>query len=184
MQNIGITWAPTPDPFQVSFNWGIVILIVASVIAIVVRVYMIGFPEIEKGQTRKPQLGVIILTILAIFSPEAISVYSSPEGPDIFLVAMWLNTMSIVLAGYSFNTSFFFIAIPLTLFRLTFPLMVYRYYRSMTSRRSVILTGIFVELPMLILGYPLLILFIVGLAVLWFVPVPISKRPVIWSEHD
>ena len=183
MQTTGITWAPTPDPIQVLTNWGIILLIVAIVVAIVVRVYMIGFPEIEKDQTRKPQVGVIILVILAILSPEAIRVYSSPEEP-IFLAAMWLRTISIILAGYSFNTSFFFVAIPLTLLRLIFPLMMYRYYRSKTSRSYVVIAGVLVELPMLIFGYPLLILLIVGLAMLRFVPVPVSKRPVIWPEHE
>ncbi|MBY8998728.1 MAG: hypothetical protein KGD60_13440 [Candidatus Thorarchaeota archaeon] len=181
IQNIGVTWAPPPDPIQVFSNWGIIILIVASVSAIVVRVYKIGFPEIEKGQTRKPQLGVIILVILAILSPEAIRVYSSPEEP-IFMTAMWLRTISIVLEGYSFHPSFFFVAIPLTLLRLVFPLMMYRYYRSMTSRSYVIIAGVLVELPMLMFGFPLLIPLIVGLAILRFVPVP--KRPISWPEQE
>ena len=182
MQNTGVTVAPSPDPIQGLFNWGIIILIVASVVAIIIWVYKIGFPEIEKGQTRKPQLGVVILAILAVLSPEAIQIYPGPETPDIFLVAMWLNTISIILAGHGFNLSFFFVAIPITLLRLVFPLMMYRYYRSMTSRKRVLLAGVLVELPMLIFGYPLLILLIVGLVILWFVPVPAG--PAGWPEHE
>ncbi len=179
MQNTVTTWAPTPDDtIQVFYNWGIIILIIASVAAIVIGVYKIGFPEIEKGQTRKPQLGVIILVILAILSPEAIRLYSGPSS----LVAMWLDTMSIVLVGYSFNTSFFFTAIPITLVRLVFPLMMYRYYRGMTSRTNVIISGVLVELPMLIFGYPLLILLIVGLVIIGFVPV--SRRPISWLDNE
>ena len=180
MQNTGITWAPTPDPIQVITIWGVIILIVAIVVAIILRVYKIGFPEIEKGQTNMPQLGVIILVILAIFSPEAIRFYA-----DTSLAAMWLNYISMVLEGsISNHLSFFFAAIPLTLLRLVFPLMMYRYYRSMTSRRNVIIAGVLVELPMLLFGYPLLILLIVGLAIIGFVPVPVSKRPVSWPEHE
>ena len=185
MQNTGITWAPTPDPIQALTNWGIIILIVACVFAIVIRAYKIGFPEIEKGQTKKPQLGVIILVVLAIFSPEAIRIYIGPGAPDTSLAAMWLNYLSMVLEGsISNHLSFFFAAIPITLLRLVFPSMMYRYYRSMTSRSYVIIAGVLVELPMLIFGYPLLILLIVGLAMLRFVPVPVSKRPVIWPEHE
>ena len=182
MQNTGITVPPPSDPFQGFFNLGIIILIVAGIVTFTVWVYKIGFPEMEKGQTRKPQLGVIILAILAILSPEAIRIYSSPEGSYIDLAAMWLNIISIVLEGNIFNTSFFFVAIPITLLRLVFPLMMYRYYRSMTSRRKVIATGVLVDLPMLIFGLPLLILLIVGLTILWFVPVP--KRPISWPEHE
>ncbi len=178
MQNTVTTWAPTPDdPIQVFYNWGIIILIITIIVAIIVRAYMIGFPEIEKGQTRKPQLGVIILVILAIFSPEAIRFYA-----DTSLAAMWLNTISIVLEGHSFNTSFFFVAIPITLLRLVFPLMMYRYYRGMTSRSYVIISGVLVELPMLIFGYPLLILLIVGLVIIGFVPVP--RSIVSWSDNE
>jgi len=166
MQNAGIT-VYTPDPFQVTIFGGIIILIVVCIVAIGVWVYKIGFPEIEKGQTRKPQLGVIILVILAILSPEAISILTDAVGTQfLYVIAMWLNTIGITLAGYSFNTSFLFIAIPLTLLRLGYPTMVYRYYRSMTSRRYVIITGVLVELPALLFGIPLLILFIVGLLIL------------------
>ncbi|MEE8632624.1 MAG: hypothetical protein V3T10_04885, partial [Candidatus Bathyarchaeia archaeon] len=71
---------------------------------------------------------------------------------------------------------------PITLLRLVFPLMMYRYYRSMTSRKHVLLAGVLVELPMLIFGYPLLILLVVGLVILWFVPVPAG--PASWPEHE
>ena len=179
MQNTITTWAPTPDdPIQVFYNLGIIILIIASVAAVVVRVYMIGFPEIEKGQTRKPQLGVIILVILAILSPEAIRIYPGSSS----LAAMWLDYILTALDGSSYHSSFFFAAIPITLLRLVFPLMMYRYYRGMTSRRNVIISGVLVELPMLIFGYPLLILLIVGLVIIGFVPV--SRRLVSWSDNE
>jgi len=179
MQNTGITVPTSPDPIQGLFNpiSGLLILIAVSIVAIAVWVYKIGFPEIEKGQTRKPQLGVIILVILAVLSPEAIRI-----GTEISLAAMWLNVLSILLAGDGFMPTFFLFAIPITLLRLFFPLMMYRYYRGMTSRIRVLLTGVFVELPMVLLGIPLLILLIVGLVILGLVPVP--KRPVSWLEHE
>ena len=181
MQNTRITVAPPTDPFPILIFGSIIILIVAIVVAIFIRVYNIGYPEIEKGQTWKPQLGVFILVILAVLSPEAIQIYPGSETPEIFLVAMWLNVLSIVLAGHSFNLSFFFVAIPITLFRLIFPLMMYRYYRSMTSRKSVLVTGILVELPMLLFGIPLLILLIVGLLILGLLPVPPGSAS--WLEQ-
>ena len=173
MQNTGITVPPTPDPNQVLSNWGIIILIIASIVAIILWVYKIGFPEIEKGQTIKPQIGVTVLVLLAIFGPEAIRISADSMGsPEIVLTTMWITVINIVLAGDGFNLSFFFVAIPLTTLRLVFPVMVYRYYRGMTSRKSVIVTGLLVELPMLLFGIPLLLLLIVGLIMLGLLPVP------------
>ena len=100
---------------------------------------------------------------------------------DIHFTAMWFNVTSIALAGYGFNASFFLFAIPITLLRLVFPAMMYRYYRNMTSRGSVILTGVLAELPMLLFGIPLLIPLIVGLPILGLLPVP--KGPTSWPEQ-
>ncbi|MCK5239509.1 MAG: hypothetical protein KAR33_08185 [Candidatus Thorarchaeota archaeon] len=173
---------PSPDPFQGAIFGSIILLIVASVVAISVWVYRIGYPEIEKGQTKMPQISVIILVIIAVVGPEAIRIsYDSSGTQDIYLTAMWLNIVSIVLAGNAFNASFFVFAIPLTLLRLTFPTMVYRYYRSMTTRKRVLITGVVVELPMLLFGLPLLLLLIVGLLIAGLLPIP--KGPTTWLDH-
>ncbi len=172
-----------PNPSQAITFGSLAILVLAIVVAITFWVYKISYPEIEHGQTKKPQFGVFILTILAILGPEAIRITTDSMGTqDIFVTAIWLNTLGIVLAGHSFNSSFFFIAIPITLLRLVYPVMVYRYYRSMTSRTYVLIAGVLVELPMLLFGFPLLILLIVGLLIVRLLPVP--KGSTSWPEEQ
>ncbi len=183
MQPSDITVPPINNPLLVSILGSIIILIVAVLASIVIWVYRIGYPENAKGQTKVPQICVIILTLLAVFSPEAISFQSTSTGTqETYLVAMWFNILGIILAGHAFNLSFFVIAIPLTILRVGFPLMVYRYFRRMESRRRVLVYGLLAELPSLLFGIPLLIVLVFGSLAIFLIPLPIG--PTGWLEQE
>ncbi len=144
-----------------------------------------------------PKLIIILLLILAAFAPLAIT-YSGYWGYSLTIVAI-----SWIMYSSEFGTTFelvtpspysLMIIFPFFLFRLALPYQINKYYKGRTTRGRTAVAAVLADLPFIIIFIPVIIMnllgggifiinapvpimMIVGILILWRLPMPEAKVP-------
>ena len=154
----------------------------------------------EKADSNRAQIIAILMTLIAFRAPFAMTVSSYGYSFYLNITAMiW----SMVMDEYGFSFQFLNIyslmaMIPFLMFRVAFVYQITRYYQGKTTRGRTTIAAVLSEAPILAiyvliiitsaiysgwgLNFPLPIMMIVGLLLLWRFPVPEATVP--WECAD
>ena len=143
------------------------------------------------------QIIIILMALIAFLAPFAVNGYSAGYSFYLNITAMlWSFSIGEYSYGFQFITIYASLAmIPFLMFRLAFVWQIARYYQGKTTRRRTAFMATLSEAPILAiyvlmfftftiyggwgLNFPLPLMMIVGLIILWRFPV--SEATVPWE---
>ena len=167
------------------------------------------FGVTDKTDSKSVQIIAILMALIAFLAPVAVTGYIYGYSSNFIITAMlW----SIYMDGYSIHFQLLNIysvltVIPFLMFRVAFVYQITRYYQGKTTRGRTIIAAVLSEAPFLAiyifyilisafwggigLNFPLPIMMIVGLLLLWrfpmheaIVPWEDIEEPTPWWEED
>ena len=155
------------------------------------------------ASNRAPIIGVL-MALIALFAPIAIAAYSYGSTYDINILSMlWQLSVNAYEINFYFISSYLFVIslfsmLPFLLLRVGFAVQMTRYYQGKTTKGKTAAAAVISELPFILLftismimmsiyggfglSFPLPLLMIIGLLVLWRFPLPEATVP--WEGTD
>ncbi|UCE11116.1 MAG: hypothetical protein JSW61_04040 [Candidatus Thorarchaeota archaeon] len=173
------TDVPAPDPLIFSIVMLNVLIFTLFVVYSAYWLYSKSEEEMDQDPSLKATLiriGPAVLVILAVTAPISINIYFDPERlPLVYVMGLWWMSIGLSLTDTMIDPLMLIAGIPLAIPRLAFVYMVHRFLIGQTTRRRVIMTGLFSELvmPILALVGNLYVIMVASQEYMIFIPLPL-----------